>query len=50
MDDVTIIKKKILVVEDEAPLRNALRDMLELAGFIVLNAQDGHRPFQCRRF
>ena len=34
-------KKKILVVEDEMSLRNALRDKLGLEGFIVLEAKNG---------
>jgi DNA-binding response OmpR family regulator len=40
MGDATI-KKKILVVEDEAPLRNALREMLEHEGFLVLDGKNG---------
>jgi DNA-binding response OmpR family regulator len=34
-------KKKILIVEDETSLRNALRDKLMLEGFIVLEAKNG---------
>lgn len=34
-------EKTILVVEDEAPLRNALRDDLSREGFSVLEAKDG---------
>lgn len=34
-------KKKILIVEDETSLRNALRDKLGLEGFIVLEAKNG---------
>jgi DNA-binding response OmpR family regulator len=41
MNDSAITGKKILVVEDEAPLRNALHDMLEVAHFTVLEAKDG---------
>ena len=33
--------KKILVVEDEAPLREVLRDNLEAEGFSVIEAADG---------
>lgn len=35
------IPKKILIVEDEAPLRVVLRDNLEYEGFVVLEAGDG---------
>jgi DNA-binding response OmpR family regulator len=41
MNDSTVVKKKILIVEDEAPLRNALYDMLTHEGFAVLSAKDG---------
>lgn len=34
-------QKKILIVEDETSLRNALRDKLLLEGFIVLEAKNG---------
>jgi two-component system, OmpR family, phosphate regulon response regulator PhoB len=34
-------QKTILVVEDEAPLRNALGDKLKRAGFSVLEARNG---------
>ena len=34
-------KKKILIVEDETSLRNALSDKLRLEGFIVLEAKNG---------
>lgn len=34
-------KKKILIVEDEAPLRKALVEELVDAGFTVVEAQDG---------
>jgi len=34
-------KKKILIVEDETSLRNALRDKLMLEGFITLEAKNG---------
>src|SRR3989338_4983904 len=34
-------KKKVLIVEDEAPLRNALRDKLTHEGFLTLEAQNG---------
>lgn len=33
--------KKILIVEDEAPLREVLRDNLEQEGFEVIEAADG---------
>lgn len=34
-------KKKILVIEDEAPLRNAVSDILTFEGFIVFQAKNG---------
>ena len=33
--------KKILIVEDEAPLRNAVTDILTFEGFTVLQAKNG---------
>ena len=33
---------KVLVVEDDPSLREALSDTLELAGYAVLTAPDGH--------
>jgi DNA-binding response OmpR family regulator len=33
--------KKILIIEDEAPLRSVLRDNLEIEGFNVHEASDG---------
>ena len=41
MSDPKMEGKKILVVEDEAPLRGALRDALHSEGFIVLEASNG---------
>ncbi|MBN2018614.1 MAG: response regulator transcription factor [Sedimentisphaerales bacterium] len=35
------IKKKILLVEDEAKIRNALKDFLDFQGFAVVEAVDG---------
>jgi CheY-like chemotaxis protein len=35
------IDKKILIVEDEAPLRNAISDILSFEGFTVLQANNG---------
>ena len=35
------INKKILIVEDEAPLRNAVADILSFEGFTVLQAKNG---------
>ena len=34
-------KKTVLLVEDEAPLRHVLRDLLEREGFTVVEASDG---------
>jgi DNA-binding response OmpR family regulator len=39
-------KKKILIVEDESSLRNALRDKLMLEGFIALEAKDGEEGLE----
>ncbi len=36
-----IKKPKILIVEDESSLRNALRDKFGREGFLVLDAKDG---------
>lgn len=35
------IKKKILIIEDEAPMRRVLKETLEEEGFIVLESNDG---------
>lgn len=35
------INKKILIVEDEAPLRNAVADILSFEGFTVFQAKNG---------
>ena len=34
--------KKILIVDDEAPIRTLLRDCFELEGYQVTEAADGH--------
>lgn len=39
----TPVKKAVLVVEDESPLREALRDKLEHEGFMVFVATDGEQ-------
>jgi len=36
-----MINKKILIVEDEAPLRNAVSDILSFEGFTVFQAKNG---------
>ena len=41
MSDSAPTKQKVLIVEDEAPLRNALVDVFTLEGFQVLEARDG---------
>lgn len=38
-DEIT--NKKILIVEDEAPLRNAISDILSFEGFTVFQAKNG---------
>ena len=35
------LNKKILIVEDEAPLRNAVSDILTFEGFTVFQAKNG---------
>lgn len=39
-------EKKILIVEDETPLRNALGDKLNRAGFSVLEARNGEEGLE----
>ncbi len=41
-----IINKKIMVVEDEAVMRQSLVDILTREGFTVVQAEDGERAFQ----
>jgi DNA-binding response OmpR family regulator len=36
----------VLVVEDEAPVRELIRDVLRLQGFILLEAQDGEEALR----
>ena len=36
-----LLNKKILIVEDEAPLRNAVSDILTFEGFTVFQAKNG---------
>lgn len=38
---VAPLNKKILIVEDEAPLRNAIADILAFEGFTVFQAKNG---------
>ncbi len=38
--------KKILIVEDETPLRNALRDKLIHEGYVVLEAKNGEEGLE----
>lgn len=40
------MSKKILIVEDEAPLRNLLRNKLGSEGFSVLEAKDGEEGLE----
>ncbi|OGZ07292.1 MAG: hypothetical protein A3D65_02230 [Candidatus Lloydbacteria bacterium RIFCSPHIGHO2_02_FULL_50_13] len=35
------LNKKVLIVEDEAPLRNAVTDILSFEGFTVFQAKNG---------
>ncbi|MEK7118564.1 MAG: response regulator [Patescibacteria group bacterium] len=35
------LNKKVLIVEDEAPLRTAISDILSFEGFVVLQAKNG---------
>jgi len=39
-------KKVLLVIEDDAALRNALRDYLKAEGFLVCEAENGEDGFQ----
>ena len=41
--------KKILVIDDEAPLRHALRDKLSHEGFDVIEASDGDEALKKMR-
>ncbi|MBC8464879.1 MAG: response regulator [Parcubacteria group bacterium] len=41
MSDIDTTQKKILVVEDEKPLRRAVCDTLIHEGFVALEAKDG---------
>lgn len=36
-----LLNKKVLIVEDEAPLRNAVSDILTFEGFTVFQAKNG---------
>lgn len=40
------INKKILVTEDEAPLRNAVSDILTFEGFTVFQAKNGQEGLE----
>ena len=40
-DQTSAVGKTVLIVEDEAPLRRVLRDLLEREGFTVLEASNG---------
>ncbi len=41
--------KKILVIEDEAPVRANIAEILELTGFAVISAEDGSRGIELAR-
>lgn len=43
---MTQTNKTILIVEDEAPLRNALRDKLSRENFTVLEANNGEKGLE----
>ncbi len=38
---VELLNKKVLIVEDEAPLRNAVSDILSFEGFTVFQGKNG---------
>ena len=40
------LNKKILIVEDEAPLRNAVTDILTFEGFTVFQAKNGQEGLE----
>ena len=42
----TQLNKKILIVEDEAPLRNAVTDILTFEGFTVFQAKNGQEGLE----
>ncbi|HXK37596.1 MAG TPA: response regulator [Candidatus Paceibacterota bacterium] len=42
----TLLNKKILVTEDEAPLRNAVSDILNFEGFTVFQAKNGQEGLE----
>lgn len=39
------MRKKILIVEDEEPMRNSMRLILKMAGYKVETAKDGQEAF-----
>jgi DNA-binding response OmpR family regulator len=41
------IMSRILIIEDETPMRTALKDVLEAEGYRVLTAADGESGLQC---
>jgi DNA-binding response OmpR family regulator len=41
-----LLNKKILIVEDEAPLRNAVSDILSFEGFTVFQAKNGQEGLE----
>ena len=43
---VAPLNKKILIVEDEAPLRNAVSDILTFEGFEVFQAKNGQEGLE----
>lgn len=42
-------KQKILVIDDEEPIRNMLRQILEKEGFEVVDAREGEEGLKCQR-
>jgi PleD family two-component response regulator len=45
----TLMKKKILIIEDQAPMRRNIALMLQLEGYTVLTAENGRIGLEMAR-